>query len=173
MPRTGSIHPEFSHTMMICVDSFENRLAQGRIHTYYFDNVIPFNSLDQMLFGIEDILDRADEAQRDTQLRTSFLQKNNVRMAVKTNEEFYNELEKARPKKQPPAFTPETMKAKAGALANYYIRVISRQHSSMQGVISRAGKEGACVFRSEMELLRLIRDDLLAECSWDKRKAGK
>ena len=58
-------------------------------------------------------------------------------------------------------------------LASYFIRVLARQHSSMQGVINRAGKDGVCVFRSEMELLRLIRDDLTAECSWNKRKAGK
>lgn len=43
----------------------------------------------------------------------------------------------------------------------------------MQGVINRAGKDGVCVFRSEMELLRLIRDDLAAERSWDKQRAGK
>ena len=44
---------------------------------------------------------------------------------------------------------------------------------SMQGVINRCDKGGTATFRSEMELLRLIRDDLAAERSWDKQRAGK
>lgn len=168
IPRTGSVHPEFSHTMMICVDAFEDRLAQGRIHTYYFDDVIPFNSLDQMLFGIEDILDRSDEAQRDTQLKTSFERPRSTSMASMSDEEFYAELEKSKQKKMPPAYTPETIHARAGKLASYYIRILARQHSSMQGVISRYDRGGTATFRSEMELLTLIRADLVSEEVWGR-----
>lgn len=70
---------------------------------------------------IDDILNCAEECQRDTRLRTAFKK--------------------------------------------------DRQHSSMQGVINCAGL--ASVFRSEIEWLRLIRDDLTAECSWNNREAGK
>lgn len=72
LPRTGSIHPEFSHTMTVCVDAFEDGLAHGCIHNYYFESKTEFSSLDQMLLGIDDILDRAGECQRDTRLRTTF-----------------------------------------------------------------------------------------------------
>lgn len=72
LPRTGSIHPEFSHTMTVCVDAFECGLAQGCIHNYYFESKTEFSSLDQMLLGIDDILDRAGECQRDARLRTTF-----------------------------------------------------------------------------------------------------
>ena len=72
LPRTGSIHPEFSHTITVCVDAFGCGLAQGCIHNYYFESKTEFSSLDQMLLGIDDILDRAGECQRDTRLRTTF-----------------------------------------------------------------------------------------------------
>lgn len=68
LPRTGSIYPEFSHTMTICVDTFEHGLAQGRIH----NSETTFLSLDQMLLGMDGIWDRAGECQRDTLLRTKF-----------------------------------------------------------------------------------------------------
>lgn len=173
LPRSGSIHPEYSHTMMICVDSFQNRLASGRIHTYFFEEETTFGSLDQMLFGIEEILDKADEAQRDTQLATSFDKKIGKKVRVQSGEEFYADLAIKKCKKQPPAFTPETLNARAGELASYYIRVLARQHSSMQGIISRCEKGGAATFRSEMELLTLIRKDLFAEVAWSKSGASE
>lgn len=89
------------------------------------------------------------------------------------DEQFADYLTSSMAERMPPAFNPDTLWVKEGKLASYFIRVLARQHSSMQGVINRAGKEDVCVFRSEMELLRLIRDDLTAERSWDKRRAGK
>ena len=173
LPRAGSIHPEYSHTMTICVDAFDNGLAHGCIYNYYFESKTEFLSLDQMLLGIDDVLDRAGECQRDTQLRTQFKNAHTMKRASMCDEQFAEHLASSMTKREHPAFNPDTLRVKEGKLASYYIRVLARQHSSMQGVINRAGKEGACVFRSEMELLRLIRDDLTAERSWDKRRAGK
>lgn len=173
LPRTGSIHPEYSHTMTVCVDAFECGLAQGRIHNYYFDEEITFLSLDQMLLGIDDILDRAGECQRDTRLRTTFEKGSTMKRTSMGNEQFTDHLTSSTAERMPPAFNPDSLRVKKGKLTSYFIRVLARRHSSMQGVINRAGKEGVCVFRSEMELLRLIRDDLTVEFSWNKRKAGK
>ena len=173
LPRTGSIHPEFSHTITVCVDAFGCCLAQGCIHNYYFESKTEFSSLDQMLLGIDDILDRAGECQRDTRLRTTFKKEPTMKNTSMSDEQFADYLTSSIVERMPPAFNPDTLRVKEGKLASYFIRVLARQHSSMQGVINRAGKEGVCVFRSEMELLRLIRDDLTAECSWNKRKAGK
>ena len=121
-----------------------------------------------MLLGIDDILDRAGECQRDTRLRTTFKKEAAVKHASMDDEQFEEYLERGIAERMPPAFNPDTFWVKEGKLASYYVRIIARQHSSMQGMISRAGKEGVCVFRSEMELLRLIRDDLAAAHSWDK-----
>ena len=173
LPRTGSIHPGFSHTMTVCVDAFERGLAEGYIYSYYFESKTDFLSLDQMLLGIDDILDRAGECQRDTRLRTTFKIEPTMKRASMSDEQFAEHLASSVAKREPPAFTPDTLRVKEGKLASYFIRVLARQHSSMQGVINRAGKDGVCVFRSEMELLRLIRDDLAAERSWDKQRAGK
>ena len=140
---------------------------------YYFESKTEFSSLDQMLLGIDDILDRAGECQRDTRLRTTFKKEPTVKHTSMGDEQFADYLTSSMAERMPPAFNPDTLRVKEGKLASYFIRVLARQHSSMQGVINRAGKDGVCVFRSEMELLRLIRDDLTAECSWNKRKAGK
>lgn len=173
VPRSGCIHPEFSHTMMICVDSFQKGLARGRIHTYFFAKETAFQSLDQMLFGIEEILDLAGETQRDTQLHTGFEKKRKKDLDAMSDEQFFAHVETGRKSQKPPFYTPGNINVKPGAVASYYIRVIARQHSSMQGVINRWDKGGTATFRSEMELLRLIRDDLAAERSWAKQGAGK
>lgn len=167
-PRTGSIHPEFSHTMTICVDSYQDGLASGRIHTYFFEDAVVFHSLDQMLFSIEDILDRAGESQRDTQLRTDFSKAKPQVLNVKSNEEFFAYLEESGVDRKAPFYTLDNLHVRPGVIASYYIRILARQHSSMQGVINRCERGGNAAFRSEMELLTLIREDLNAETKWYK-----
>ena len=60
-----------------------------------------------------------------------------------------------------PYHTPEDFHVKGGALASFYLRIYGRRHSSMQGVIGRAaGQASLTPFRSEMELMTLIRGAL-------------
>ena len=44
IPRDGSRWPEYANTMMICIDSFENGLANGRLHNFYFEETDSFFS---------------------------------------------------------------------------------------------------------------------------------
>ena len=120
---------------------------------------------------IDDILNCAEECQRDTRLRTTFKKKPTMKNTSMSDEQFADYLTSSIVERMPPVLNPDTLRVKEGKLASYFIRVLARQHSSMQGVINCAGL--ASVFRSEIEWLRLIRDDLTAECSWNKRKAGK
>lgn len=78
IPRQCGPWPEFATTMTICVDSFDNELANGRLHNFCFENEIPFLSLDQLLFGLEEIMNRADMPQRYAEMRTIFATEKNV-----------------------------------------------------------------------------------------------
>ena len=82
-------------------------LAQGWIHNYYFESKTEFSSLDQMLLGIDDILDRAGECQRDTRLRTTFKKEPTVKHTSMGDEQFADYLTSSMAERMPPAFNPD------------------------------------------------------------------
>lgn len=155
IPRDGGQWPEYANTIMLCVDSFDGGLAQGRIHTFFFNDETHFSSLDQMLFALEDILDKTQAVQRDSALRKPVRSKK-PRKQVDEDEMF------ARPV---PAFAPyytlADLSVRKGKLASFYLRVYARQHASLQGVLAWARHKYTVAFRSEMELLVLLRDALM------------
>ena len=57
-----------------------------------------------------------------------------------------------------PHYTLKTLSAVSGRLANYYIRVFARQYASMQGLLVDAADNETYAFRSELELIRYLRD---------------
>ena len=144
-------YPEYVGTMMICIDSLENGVAQGRLHSYYLKDPIPFFSLDQLLFALDDVMDQAGTPQAWTEKR-SFAKTKNKRKEVSEKEEAAQSI--------PPYYDLQTIRPKSGRIASFYIRVYSRMHSSMQGVVMIAGSSNQTAFRSELELLYLIREGL-------------
>lgn len=72
-------YPEYVGTMMICIDSLENGVAQGRLHSYYLKDPIPFFSLDQLLFALDDVMDQAGTPQAWTEKGRLQKQKTNVK----------------------------------------------------------------------------------------------
>lgn len=155
IPRDGGLWPEYANTIMLCIDSFEDGLAQGRIHTFFFNDNAHFFSLDQMLFALEDILDKAQVSQRDSILRKS-TQKKEARKRVVEETLIGSPVSKFTP-----YYTLDDLKARKGKLASFYLRVYARQHASMQGVLVWAERKDAVTFRSEMELLVLLRTALI------------
>ncbi|MDO4541713.1 MAG: hypothetical protein Q4C00_02640, partial [Bacillota bacterium] len=65
--------------------------------------------------------------------------------------------------KQIPFYYLTDLQPKQGNLANFYIRVYSRRNSSMQGFITWHKTQVTMGFRSEMELILLIRNVLLSK----------
>ena len=155
IPRDGGLWPEYANTIMLCIDSFEDGLAQGRIHTFFFNDNAHFFSLDQMLFALEDILDKAQVSQRDSILRKSTQKKETRKRVVEET------LIGSPVSKFTPYYTLDDLKARKGKLASFYLRVYARQHASMQGVLVWAERKDAVTFRSEMELLVLLRTALM------------
>lgn len=145
-------YPEYVGTMMFCVDSFENGVAQGRLHTYYLKDSISFYSLDQLLLAMEEVLNQVGTPQAWTETR-SFTKAKSKRKADAENEEFAQKVT--------PFYDLQTMRPQRGRIASFYIRVYSRKNSSMQGVVQVVGISEKVAFRSELELLHLIRDGML------------
>ncbi|MBE5057328.1 hypothetical protein INF37_15235 [Pseudoflavonifractor sp. DSM 107456] len=139
LPREGSIQPDSTVTMMVCVDGFKLGLVFGRVYSCYMDEPRSFRSLDQMLFIIDERLDLAGKPMRDTQLR---------------GKSSCISLEKKNYSSDPPR---SNLRITRGKMASFYIRVYSRKYTSMQGVVAWIEKEMRPeAFRSEMELMSLI-----------------
>lgn len=162
IPRDGGLWPEYAHTIMLCVDSFEDGLAQGRIHTFFFGDEARFSSLDQMLFAVEDILDKAQVPQRDSILRKP------VRTKKPRRQTGEDELSGGPVSAFTPYYTLSDLRVRRGKLASFYLRVYARRNVSMQGVLVWVGHKDTFAFRSEMELLALLRAALTETQARDK-----
>lgn len=57
--RDGGQWPEYCRTLVVCVDSFENGLAEGWLHSFCLPAPRPFHSLDQLLFSMEEVLNES------------------------------------------------------------------------------------------------------------------
>lgn len=160
--REGGLWPEYTQTMIICVDSYKDRMAAGRIHNYCFEEVTYFRTLDQILFGLESILDRSCAVQRDTALRKrirEFDPKSSTWKYVQEDIDPQVDLVKRKP------FYPfNGLAIQPGDVATFHIRIYSRYFSSMQGTIStnRSNKVETMAFRSAMELLTVLCGELEA-----------
>lgn len=157
IPRDGGRWPEYANTMMICIDSFVNGLASGRLHNFYFEETNTFSSLDQLLFSLENVMEKANMPQAAYAVRKptpmNMKKLKGRRKAAVTAEQDDSCFEHPSP-----YYTLETIKAVRGELANFYIRVYARQHASMQGFLVDAKNNTTYAFRSELELIRFLRD---------------
>lgn len=61
--RDGGQWPEYCRTLVVCVDSFENGLAEGWLHSFCLPAPRPFHSLDQLLFSMEEVLNESKLAE--------------------------------------------------------------------------------------------------------------
>lgn len=155
-PRDGYKWPKYTRTFMVCVDSFENGLARGSLHNYYYRGADEFRSLDQLLFLMEEVMESAETPMRDSRFRK--LEGKWKKREKRAVDDLYD-CYPARISR--PYYTPDSIQIKKGKLANFYIYPMYRSHASLQGVLQQAGKGGKQIlFRSEMELLFLLREAL-------------
>ena len=159
IPRDGGRWPEYANTMLICIDSFEKGLANGRLHNFYFEKTDVFSSLDQLLFSMEDIMEKAQMPQATYEVRTPTPMKRPSGKRKKYAAEVeMAKLDEQRFGKFSPFYTLQTLNAVGGRLANFYIRVFARQHASMQGLLVDSESNEIYAFKSELELIRYLRD---------------
>lgn len=162
--RDGGRWPEYASTMMICVDSYENGLASGRLHNFCFREPDSFASLDQLVFALEGVVERSQLLRAEEDARSVIPPKKRRGRKPKHPPERMPE---------PPApprtavYTLDTMRPMRGKLASFYVRIYARQHASIQGLLIRADRDERHAFRSGLELMHYLRDLL------EEQKAGK
>ena len=153
--RNGELWPEYAHTLMLCVDSFDRELAAGRLYSFCIQGPLPFNSLDQMFLGLEAILDESNLVRACLEKRE--FEKRGRRKSAKTGDRGSHKKFALRKSALPFG----AVHPVRGKIANFYLRVYSRQHASMQGYVAQT--EFGCkpsTFRSVLELMHLLHDAL-------------
>ena len=127
------IRGDACRTTMICVDSYERGVPAGRFYSFgQNEDGTAFYGLTQLLTEMESILDSANVPQSFTAKR-SFANMPEPREDSSMEEKF-----------------------RKGALANFSVKVLFRQHSSWQGTITWLDKQYELPFRSVLELILLM-----------------
>lgn len=131
------IRGEASRTTMICVDSYEQGVLNGRFYNYgQEDEGCSFHSLTQLIVGMEHILDSANYPQSFTAVR-SFS-----------------------PISEPKLESPADGAIKKGKAATFVVKILFRQHTSWQGTITWMEEKCEQTFRSVLELILLMNSAL-------------
>ena len=127
---------EMNRTVMVYVDSVEDRIPSGRFHIASSSDVRPFHGLSQLLIDINHQLDRENFPQAFAELRKF-----------------------QKPNKQADASL-ESANQERGKIATFSLRILFRQNASWQGSVTwMEGKQGE-FFRSVLELMVLMDDAL-------------
>lgn len=127
-----SMKGESNRTILIYVDSYQDRVPVGRFHIAADPETTAFRSLSQLLLDINDSLDKENFPQSFYELRR-----------------FY-------PQPKHEAAAEESYILKRGALASFSVRLLFRQNASWQGILTwiEGGQEQ--YFRSVLEFLLLL-----------------
>lgn len=136
-----------ARNLVICVDSY----AQGNPQGCYFngcdeEDVFEFQSLTQLIVGIENNLDAANFPQSFTAVRS---------FSVKPEPELKS-----------------VKKRRRGKLATFSVKILFRQNTSWQGSITWQEKKSEQTFRSVLELI-LLMDSALNTTSKPHNKTSK
>ena len=136
----GKVHNDADRTTMICVDSYEQGVPQGRFYNLGQQQTgSAFHGLAQLLTGMEEIFNASGFPQTFTQMRYF------------TNESYACKGQWMEPTQRD------------GCLATFVVKIFFRQHTSWQGNIIWLEKKVDQNFRSALELIFLM-DSALGGC---------
>ena len=145
LPRNGGRWPEYASTMILCFDQWENDVAVGSLWTFFRSTPIPFRGLDHLLFIMDALMDQAEQP-------IPWMEQRHIKEQVKPhpNRRKNHSRRTASPIQRPLSF-------RLGLLATVSVRVYTRRHATMQGVLRAEHNQTVC-FRSGLELLYLLRE---------------
>lgn len=127
------IRGEANRTTMICVDSYEQGVLNGRFYNFGQEGEgCSFRSLTQLLVGMEHLLDSANYPQSFTAMRTFS------------------------PIAEPKLDSPADGTQKRGKSATFVVKILFRQHTSWQGTVTWIEEKCEQTFRSVLELILLM-----------------
>ena len=133
----GRIRNDAARTIMVCVDTYEENILNGRLYHYgQEDEGHEFHSLMQLLMKTEELLDASNFPQAFTMVR-SFGPIGETHETISTEE------------------------CSRGKLATFVIKVLFRQHTSWQGSVTWLEAQSEQPFRSVLELAMLMNSALV------------
>ena len=147
--------------VVLCVDSLEGSRMKGRFYHRYSGEGIPFCSVDQLVFGLENFYDSVNFPYNTTNDRS--FQKNKKTSSQK--------------QERSKIMSDENLLSKHGDLGTFIIRVQHRQNSSWQGRLTWMDKNKTLYFRSIWEMIKMIasaldtvsrQEDEPREQSWEE-----
>ena len=137
--KTGGRSAERGATVAVCFSSYDKRIACGEIHGPCLEKAIPFWGIDQLLLILEAILDALGYPPENSPRQGP------ANPFVDLSDEM-RPADSCRQRELPPS------------PAFCLIRVMYRQHSSIQGIIKAGGSSRS--FRSGLELAALLHEYL-------------
>ena len=120
-----------SRTLLICADSYEHSILQGRFYNSFLQKGECFESLSQLITKIEQTLDGMEYPKPYTIIRT---------------------FSPTRQKPQVPSGTVY----QNGKLASFSVKILFRQNASWQGSVTWIDTNQEQSFRSTLELILLF-----------------
>lgn len=127
---------EYDRTIIVYIDSYEDRIPAGRFHIVSRQDAQPFTGLCQLFLGINDVLDQNNFPQSFFELR-----------------KFHTPSEQS-------DFRAALSSRRGSELATFRIRILFRQNASWQGSVSWIEGNQEEYFRSVLELIVLMDDAL-------------
>jgi hypothetical protein len=126
-------------TTVVCIDSYVNRIPEGRFYNPHYPNGVSFCGVVNLLTKMECMLDEMHFPEATSCIRT-FADAAFVEQVV----------------------APNQMILRKGKIATFSVRVMFRQNASWQGSVTWQEKGQEMCFRSVLELL-LLMDSAAAE----------
>ena len=127
----GQTRNDAARTLVICVDSYKQGNPQGCFYNCSQEEVVfEFQSLTQLIVGIENNLDAANFPQSFTAVRS---------FSVKPEPELKS-----------------VKKRRRGKQATFTVKILFRQNTSWQGTITGHQKKSEQIFRIVLELILLM-----------------
>lgn len=131
------------NAVRICIDDYKNYDLKGRIYSKLRNDSLIFGSIGEMLLKVDDMFDENGYPQTFQQKR------------------YFNESGKEKICTVPAVFENDRMiLGQKGSLKTYDIVIESRRKSNWQGIIRKENGIEDVLFRSELELLYFIWDDI-------------
>lgn len=131
------------NAVRICIDNYRNYDIQGRIYSKFRKDSLVFCGVGEMFLKVDDMFDENGFPQTFQERR------------------YFDENRKEKRRAVPVVFENDDMILRQkGGMKTYDIVINSRRKSNWQGIIRKENGIEDVLFRSEMELLNFIWDDI-------------
>ena len=130
--------------IVLCVDLREGRRAAGRLYHAYSKEAMPFSSMEEAVFRMEQFFDELNFPHPTTNGRT--FQKEKKQQSMRQERAII--------------MKDEELLSQHGDLGTFLVHVQHRQNSSWQGRITWMDQKKTVYFRSALEMMKLVADAL-------------